>query len=94
VDPKRSHLTYRECIISGRGERQGAYSIVGVWLFRGSIKGGPGGVGLFSVKGWGEPILKQGRKKTLIVRATLCTLGVQKAQNSLKRAFWVCFERF
>jgi hypothetical protein len=27
VDPERSHLRSRECIISGRGERQGAYSV-------------------------------------------------------------------
>jgi hypothetical protein len=27
VDPERSHLISRECIISGRGERQGAYTI-------------------------------------------------------------------
>jgi hypothetical protein len=26
VDPERSHLISRECIISGRGERQGTYT--------------------------------------------------------------------
>jgi hypothetical protein len=52
------------------------------------------GVGLFSLIGWGDPIFMSGRKKTLGIRAILCTLGVQKAQKSLKRAICVPFELF
>jgi hypothetical protein len=32
VDPERSHLSYRACLISGRGERQGAYIIGNITL--------------------------------------------------------------
>jgi hypothetical protein len=46
-----------------------------------------GGVSLFSVKGWrGVTIFQPWRKKTLGIRAILFTLGVKKAQKSLKRA--------
>jgi hypothetical protein len=46
------------------------------------IKGG--GVGLFSVKGWGGTYFSANEKeKTGNFRALLCTLGVQKAQKSL-----------
>jgi hypothetical protein len=53
-----------------------------------------GEVGLFSVKGWGVLIFQPGSKKTLGIMVILCSLGVQKAQKSPKRAFWVRFELF
>jgi hypothetical protein len=63
---------------------RGRGGICGGYGFLGGIKGREGLP--FSVKWWGIPIFQQGRKKTLEIRAILCTLGVQKAQQLLVRA--------
>jgi hypothetical protein len=65
------------------------YGFLGGWGYKGW-----GWVGLFSVKEWGVPFLQPGRKKTLGIRVICGTLGVQKSQKSLKRAFWVHFKQF
>jgi hypothetical protein len=46
------------------------------------------------VESVGVPIFQPGRKKALQIGAIFGTLGVQKAQKSLKRALWVRFEVF
>jgi hypothetical protein len=72
------------------------------------FRGGIGGYGfLGGYKGWGGrpffgervghggvPFFQPGRKITLGIRVIFGTLGVQKAQKSLKRAFWVNFKQF
>jgi hypothetical protein len=56
----------------------------GVWRFRGSIKGGGSPGRSFSGKRvGGAHFFYPGRKKTLRIRAILCTSRIQKAQKSL-----------
>jgi hypothetical protein len=42
----------------------------------------------------GVPFFQTGRMKKQRIRVIYGILGVQKAQRSLKRAFWVHFELF
>ena len=48
----------------------------------------------FRRKGWGGTTFSAGEKKILAFKAILGTLGVQKAQKSLKHAFGDRFELF
>jgi hypothetical protein len=62
--------------------------------FRGGGYRGYGFLGWGGIKSGGSAFFQQGRKKTSGIRAILCTLGVQKAQKSLQRAFLVHIELF